>query len=193
MHSKLITLSVIVLQPVAQTIATLAQKKVPSFKRTYKSKHTMTEENIVQENLQLETISPNNLKDRLETLVEEINKKDGEHVIVLVHPKLPNICLQISTKRKRPKKVAVTPHQKKTFCSPRLGRCPHCRKRTDVSKLTVLQNPMGFLKVFGYRGFSRKPQEAQDGSQKTPKKSKTPKNRNPKLRPKIIKKIGTNF
>ena len=52
---------------------------------------------------------------------------------------------------------------------------------------------MGFLKVFGYRGFSRKPQEAQDGSQKTPKKSKTPKNRNPKLRPKIIKKIGTNF
>ena len=50
-----------------------------------------------------------------------------------------------------------------------------------------------FLKVFGYRGFSRKPQEAQDGSQKTPKKSKTPKNRNPKLRPKIIKKIGTNF
>ena len=68
----------------------------------------------------------------------------------------------------------------------------HC-KRTDVSKLTVLQNPMGFLKVFGYRGISRKPQEAQDGSQKTPKKSKTPKNRNPKLRPKIIKKIGTNF
>ena len=140
MHSKLITLSVIVLQPVAQTIATLAQKKVPSFKRTYKSKHTMTEENIVQENLQLETISPNNLKDRLETLVEEINKKDGEHVIVLVHPKLPNICLQISTKRKRPKKVAVTPHQKKTFCSPRLGRCPHCRKRTDVSKITEKQN-----------------------------------------------------
>ena len=52
---------------------------------------------------------------------------------------------------------------------------------------------MGFLKVFGYRGLSRKPQEAQDGSQKAPKKSKTPKNRNPKLRPKIIKKIGTNF
>ena len=155
-----------------------------SFKRTYKSKHTMTDEKIVQENLQMETISPNNLKDRLETLV---------HVIALVHAKLPNICLQISTKRKRPKKVAVTPHQKKTFCSPRLRRCPHCRKRTDVSKLTVLQNPMGFLKVFGYRGFSRKPQEAQDGSQKTPKKSKTPKNRNPNLRPKNIKKIGTNF
>ena len=52
---------------------------------------------------------------------------------------------------------------------------------------------MGFLKVFGYRGFSRKPQEAQDGSQKAPKKSKTPKNRNPNLRPKNIKKIGTNF
>ena len=57
----------------------------------------------------------------------------------------------------------------------------------------TLKKPFGFLKVFGYRGFSRKPQEAQDGSQKTPKKSKTPKNRNPKLRPKIIKKIGTNF
>ena len=56
-----------------------------------------------------------------------------------------------------------------------------------------LKKPIGFLKVFGYRGLSRKPQEAQDCSQKAPKKSKTPKNRNPKLRPKIIKKIGTNF
>ena len=52
---------------------------------------------------------------------------------------------------------------------------------------------MGFLKVFGYRGLSRKPQEAEEGSQKAPKKSKTPKNRNPKLSPKIIIKIGTNF
>ena len=95
----------------------------------------MTEENIVQENLQMETISSDNLKDRLETLVEEINKKDNEHVIALVHPKLPNSCLQISTKLKPPKKVAVAPYQKKTFCSPRLGRCPHCRKRTDVSKI----------------------------------------------------------
>jgi len=56
-----------------------------------------------------------------------------------------------------------------------------------------LKKPIGFLKVFGYRGLSRKPQEAEEGSQKAPKKSKTPKNRNPKLRPKIIKKIGTNF
>ena len=52
---------------------------------------------------------------------------------------------------------------------------------------------MGFFKVFGYRGLSRKPQEAEESSQKAPKKSKTPKNRNPKLIPKIIKKIGTNF
>ena len=44
-----------------------------------------------------------------------------------------------------------------------------------------------FLKVFGYRGLSRKPQEAEEGSQKAPKKSKTPKNRNPKLSPKTIK------
>ena len=38
-----------------------------------------------------------------------------------------------------------------------------------------LKKPMCFLKVFGYRGLSRKPQEAQDGSQKIPEKSKTPK------------------
>ena len=63
--------------------------------------------------------------------------------------------------------------------------------KTFISK--NLKKPTCFLKVFGYRDISRKPQEAQDGSQKTPKKSKTPKNRNPKLRPKIIKKIGTNF
>ena len=36
------------------------------------------------------------------------------------------------------------------------------------------QKPLGFLKVFGYRGLSRKPQEAEEGSQKSPKKSKTP-------------------
>ena len=50
-----------------------------------------------------------------------------------------------------------------------------------------LKKPIGFLKVFGYRGLSRKPQEAEEGSQKAPKKSKTPKNGNPKLIPKIIK------
>ena len=50
-----------------------------------------------------------------------------------------------------------------------------------------LKKPICFLKVFGYRGLSRKPQEAEEGSQKAPKKSKTPKNRNPKLSPKIIK------
>ena len=42
------------------------------------TEHTMTEENIVQENHQMQTISSENLKERLETLVEEINKKDGE-------------------------------------------------------------------------------------------------------------------
>ena len=45
--------------------------------------------------------------------------------------------------------------------------------KTFISK--NLKKPTCFLKVFGYRGFSRKPQEAQDGSQKTPEKSKTPK------------------
>ena len=66
-------------------------------------------------------------------------------------------------------------------------------KNQKPSFSKTLKNQCVFLKVFGYRGLSRKPQEAQDGSQKAPKKSKTPKNRNPKLRPKIIKKIETNF
>ena len=56
-----------------------------------------------------------------------------------------------------------------------------------------LKKPMCFLKVFGYRGLSRKPQEAEEGSQKAPKKSKTPKNRNPKLSPKIIKNWNQFF
>ena len=50
-----------------------------------------------------------------------------------------------------------------------------------------------FLKVFGCRGLSRKPQDAQDGSQKAPTKSKTPKNRNPKSNPKIIKNENQFF
>ena len=125
------------LQPVAKTTERLAQERSDILQKLSwnKSEHTMTQENIVQENLHIETITSNDLKDRLENILEEINKKDGEHVIALVHPKLPNSCLQKSTKLKRPKKVTVTPHQKKTFCSPRLGRCPHCRKRADVSKL----------------------------------------------------------
>ena len=45
--------------------------------------------------------------------------------------------------------------------------------KTFISK--NLKKPTCFLKVFGYRDISRKPQEAQDGSQKTPEKSKTPK------------------
>ena len=44
-----------------------------------------------------------------------------------------------------------------------------------------------FFNVFDNKGLSRKPQEAEEGSQKAPKKSKIPKNRNPKLSPKIIK------
>ena len=52
---------------------------------------------------------------------------------------------------------------------------------------------MSFFNVFDNKGLSRKPQEAEEGSQKAPTKSKIPKNRNPKLIPKIIKKIGTNF
>jgi len=37
------------------------------------------------------------------------------------------------------------------------------------------KKPICFLKVFGYRGLSRKPQEAEEGSQKAPKKIQDPK------------------
>ena len=40
--------------------------------------------------------------------------------------------------------------------------------------------------VFDNKGLSRKPQEAEEGSQKAPKKSKIPKNKNPKFDPKNI-------
>merc|ERR1712004_489103 len=66
-------------------------------------------------------------------------------------------------------------------------------KNQKPSFSKTLKNPRVFLKVFGYRGLSRKPQEAEEGSQKAPKKSKTPKNRNPKLNPKIIKKNWNQF
>ena len=46
---------------------------------------------------------------------------------------------------------------------------------------------MSFFNVFDNKGLSRKPQEAEEGSQKAPKKSKIPKNRNPKLSPTIIR------
>ena len=48
-----------------------------------------------------------------------------------------------------------------------------------------LKKPLGFLKVFGYRGLSRKPQEAEEGSQKAPKE--TPKG-GPKIGQKVVKK-----
>ena len=66
-------------------------------------------------------------------------------------------------------------------------------KNQKPSFSKTIKKTFGFSKVFGYRGLSRKPQEAEEGSQKAPKKSKTPKNRNPKLSPKIIKQSGTNF
>ena len=37
-----------------------------------------------------------------------------------------------------------------------------------------LKKTLGFLKVFGYRSLSRKPQEAEEGSQKTPKELQDP-------------------
>ena len=72
------------------------------------------------------------------------------------------------------------------------------KRETNDSKTTIkgIKNPkssilkkhknMSFFNVFDNKGLSRKPQEAEEGSQKAPKKSKIPKNRNPKLSPKII-------
>ena len=48
-------------------------------------------------------------------------------------------------------------------------------KNQKPSFSKTLKKPLVFLKVFGYRGFSRKPQEAQEGSQKTPKELQDPK------------------
>ena len=79
------------------------------------------------------------------------------------------------------------------------------KRETNDSKTTIkgIKNPKSsilkkhknneFFNVFDNKGLSRKPQEAEEGSQKAPKKSKTPKNRYPKLSAKNIKKIGTNF
>ena len=61
-------------------------------------------------------------------------------------------------------------------------------KNQKPSFSKTLKKTCCFLMVLGYRGLSRKPQEAEEGSQKAPKKSKTPKNRNPKSNPKIVKK-----
>ena len=41
-----------------------------------------------------------------------------------------------------------------------------------------------FFKVFGYRGLSREPQEAQEGSQKAPKEIQDPKKKESKIGPK---------
>ena len=68
----------------------------------------------------------------------------------------------------------------------------HQKPKQQHSQKTYKKNNE-FFNVFDNKGLSRKPQEAEEGSQKAPKKSKTPKNRNPKLRPKNIKKIGTYF
>ena len=61
----------------------------------------------------------------------------------------------------------------------------HQKPKKQHSQKTSKNNV--FFNVFDNKGLSRKPQEAEEGSQKAPKKSKIPKNRNPKLSPKIIK------
>merc|ERR1712107_458459 len=75
----------------------------------------------------------------------------------------------------RPKRAKMSPKE------------PSGASKNQKPSFSKTLKPIGFLKVFGYRGLSRKPQEAEEGSQKAPKKSKTPKNRNPKSNPKIIK------
>ena len=51
----------------------------------------------------------------------------------------------------------------------------------------------GFLKVVGYKGISRKPQENKDGSQKTPKKIPNPKEWKSKNETKNFTKDWTQF
>ena len=75
----------------------------------------------------------------------------------------------------RPKRAKMSPKE------------PSGASKNQKPSFSKTLKTMCFFKVFGYRGLSRKPQEAEEGSQKAPKKSKTPKNRNPKSNPKIIK------
>ena len=73
------------------------------------------------------------------------------------------LMLEPSLGSERPKRAKMSPKEPSG-----------ASKNQKPSFSKTLKNPLVF-EVFGYRGFSRKPQEAQDGSQKTPEKSKTPK------------------
>ena len=92
-----------------------------------------------------------------------------------------NLILETIMGSKRPKSAKMNPKEP-------LG--PSKAQKSSFTK--PIKNHWLFQDFWLLRPF-RQPQDAQDGSQKTPKKSKTPKNRNPNLRPKNIKKIGTDF
>ena len=108
----------------------------------------MAPANIVKKNNTFEKMTNRQLKNRLENLLEKLNKENADHTMAVLHPKIQDFeAEEVSSKLERavtaalkPEKVDDTPHQKKTFCGPRLGRCPHCRKRTDVSKIPEARN-----------------------------------------------------
>ena len=89
----------------------------------------------VSKNLKLERMSTSQLRNRLENILNEINKENSEHMIAVVHPNVQE-CEVKEVSQPKPSDL----ESKKTFCSKRLGRCPHCRKRMDVSKIPEIRN-----------------------------------------------------
>ena len=101
-----------------------------SIRNTYQIVHTMAPASTVKKHLKIEKMTTRQLKNRLENLLEELNKENAEHMIAVLHPNIQDCeAEEVSSKLDK----AVEPE--KTSCSKRLGRCPHCRKRTDVSKI----------------------------------------------------------
>ena len=97
--------------------------------------HTIAPANNVKKHLKIERMTTRQLKNRLENLLEELNKENAEHMIAVLHPNIQDCeAEEVASKLDQ----AVEPE--KTSCSKRLGRCPHCRKRTDVSKIPETRN-----------------------------------------------------
>ncbi len=89
----------------------------------------------VSKNLKLERMTTSQLRNRLENILNEINKENSEHMIAVVHPNVQE-CEVEEVSQTEPSDLEA----KNTFCSKRLGRCPHCRKRMDVSKIPEIRN-----------------------------------------------------
>ena len=97
------------------------------------------------------------------------------YICLIFFRKMLKLILEPILGSERPKRAKMSPKE------------PSGASKNQKPSFTKTLKNQRFLMVFGYRGLSKKPQEAEEGSQKAPKKSKTPKNRNPKSNPKIIK------